>query len=199
MISIFERGYLNAFKVTDGKLNEVRMTTKSFSEGRIYSSKTSVFLSHKHSDLEELKGLIGLFSKLYDVDIYIDSMDEKMPKKTSGETAKRIKEVIKKSDRFILLATDDAVESKWCNWELGYGDADKFDNDRIALFPMKERGVLDFQYKGNEYMQIYPFITYYDGSEKYTNGSYVERGYYVCHFNKDGIRVITKLNDWLKS
>jgi len=199
MISVFERGYLNNYKITDSKLNEARMTTKSFSEGSTYSSKTSVFLSHKHSDLEDLKGLIGFFSRLYDVEIYIDSMDEKMPEKTSGETAKRIKKVIKMSDRFILLATDDAVESKWCNWELGYGDADKFDKDRIALFPVKERGANDFQYKGNEYMQIYPFITYYDGSETYTNGSHVERGYYVCHFNKDGIRVITKLNDWLKS
>ena len=87
MISVFERGYLNNYKITDSKLNEARMTTKSFSEGRTYSSKTSVFLSHKHSDLEELKGLIGFFSRLYDVEIYIDSMDEKMPEKTSGETA----------------------------------------------------------------------------------------------------------------
>lgn len=24
--------------------------------------------------------------------------------------------------RFILLATDGAVESKWCNWKLGFAD-----------------------------------------------------------------------------
>lgn len=46
-----------------------------------------------------------------------------MPQVTSGETAIRIKDRIDKCDKFILLATDKAVESKWCNWELGYGDA----------------------------------------------------------------------------
>lgn len=49
-----------------------------------------------------------------------------MPQVTSGETAIRIKDRIDKCDKFILLATDKAVESKWCNWELGYGDAKKY-------------------------------------------------------------------------
>lgn len=197
MKSIFERGAFSYYRITDSQLNEARTETRTFSEGGRVSYKTTVFLSHKHSDLEELKDIIGFLRRTYNVDVYIDSMDTNMPSKTNGETAKRIKKIIEKCDRFILLATDDAIESKWCNWELGYGDAQKY-RERIALFPIKEKGVFDYQYKGNEYMQIYPFIAYYDGSEKYTNGMFVEAGYYVCYYDADGTRIITPLKDWLK-
>lgn len=40
------------------------------------------------------------------------------------------------SDRFILLATDNAIGAPWCNWELGYGDAQKY-KDKIAILPIK--------------------------------------------------------------
>ena len=81
-------------------------------------------------------------------------MDEEMPKYTSGKTADRIKKKIKENDKFILLATDGAISSKWCNWELGYGDAQKY-IDNIAILPVKK----DYgQYNGSEYLQIYPYI-----------------------------------------
>lgn len=197
MIQIFERGYFREYRITDSQLNEALITTKSFSEGKTRSTKASIFLSHKHSDLKELKDLIGFFSRVYDVDIYIDSMDKNMPKETCGETAERIKRIIEKSDRFILLATNDAIESKWCNWELGYGDAQKY-KDKIALFPVKEIMTSNTQYKGNEYMQIYPFIAYFEGFETYYNGTFVKRGYYVCQKDSEGnISVLKRLEDWL--
>lgn len=45
------------------------------------------------------------------------------------------------------MATNGAVESKWCNWELGYGDAQKFDTDNIALFPIKPENTYDYDLK----------------------------------------------------
>jgi hypothetical protein len=93
--------------------------------------------------------------------IYIDSRDNGMPKKTSSETALRIKEVIKTCSKFILLATDAAIESHWCNWELGIGDTHKYIN-HIALLPMKQKGATDNSYKGNEYLNIYPRIDIMD-------------------------------------
>lgn len=83
------------------------------------STKTTVFISHKHDDLDEIKGLIGLLERKYNIKAYIDSLDKSMPKKTSGETASKIKQRINRCNKFILLATNGAVESKWCNWELG--------------------------------------------------------------------------------
>ncbi len=198
MKQIFERGTFSNYRITDSQLNEARTETRTFSQGGRVSYKRTIFLSHKHSDLEDLKDIIGFLQRNYNVDVYIDSMDADMPKKTCGETAQRIKKIIEKCDRFILLATDAAIESKWCNWELGFGDAKKY-REKIALFPIKEKGSFDFQYKGNEYMQIYPFVAYYDGTEYYTDGRPVERGYYVCHYEQNGTKtIITPLNNWLK-
>ena len=197
MKKIFERGSFSNYRITDSQLSEARAETRSFSEGGRISSQRTIFLSHKHSDLEDLKDIIGFLRQQYKVDVYIDSMDANMPKKTSGETALRIKNIIQKSDRFILLATDAAIESKWCNWELGFGDALKY-RDKIALFPIKEAGSYDFQYKGNEYMQIYPFIAYYDGTEAYDDGTPIERGYYVCYYDETGTLILNKLINWLR-
>lgn len=78
--------------------------------------KVTIFLSHKHSELEELDSAISLL-KTFGVDIYVDWKDESMPDVTSGITAKKIKEKIKLNQKFILLATEGAINSKWCNWE----------------------------------------------------------------------------------
>lgn len=45
------------------------------------STKTTVFISHKHDDLDEIKGLIGLLERKYNVKAYIDSLDKSMSKK----------------------------------------------------------------------------------------------------------------------
>ena len=197
MRAIFERGYFRANRVQDSHFSTVQNRTELLLENRISSNKTKVFLSHKHSDLEELKDLIGFFESKYNVDVYIDSMDKAMPSTTSGATATRIKKVIQKCDKFILLATNDAVESKWCNWELGFGDAYKYRDD-IAILPIKEKGSYDYQYKGKEYMSIYPQIFYYDGTEKYDTGRLVTPGYYYGYVNDSGTAVITPLSDWLR-
>lgn len=195
---LFERGAFHQFSVEEKYFSAVENKTNALLENRVTSFRTRVFLSHKHEDLSELMDLIGFLEKQYSVDVYIDSMDKKMPLNTCGMTATRIKQVIKSCDKFILLATDKAVESKWCNWELGFGDALKF-RDNIAILPIKDEGELYTDYKGHEYMQIYPTIRYYDGSEKYTNGTYVEQGYYYAYFNEDGTLFITPLRTWLNS
>ena len=163
-----------------------------------YFGKTTVFISHKHDDLEDLSGLIGFLEKNYNVKAYIDSKDSSMPSVTSGVTASKIKERIRQCDKFILLATDGAVESKWCNWELGYGDSQKFSSKDIAILPLKRKGYSDSSYKGNEYMQIYPYISFYEGNEIYTTGGYVNRGSYVVTDDEKGVHNIIPLENWLK-
>ena len=120
-----------------------------------------------------------------------------MPKETSAETAKNIKERIKQCDKFILLATNGAIESKWCNWELGYGDAQKYETEKIALFPLKPKGSYDQDYKGSEYMRLYPYVVYCDGSETYTDGRPVKWGYYV-RWHENDKSYIEPLDEWLQ-
>ena len=195
MKTIFERGYFHTYSIEERYFSAVESRTNVLLENRVTSTKTKVFLSHKHDDLADLKDLIGFFEKQYNVDTYIDSMDKSMPSKPCCETAARIKGVITSCDKFILLATDKAVESTWCNWELGYGDAKKF-RKHIAILPMKEKDT--HVYKGHEYMSIYPTIAYYDSSDIYSDGTSIKAGFYYCYTGNDGNKYIIPLGDWLK-
>lgn len=108
-------------------------------EARLYGPslhRTSVFLSHSHLDAKLIKPVV-VFLRTMKVDVYVDWMDETMSQKTSGETARRLKDKIKQNDKFIFLATDNSLTSKWCNWEVGYGDAQKY-IEKIAIFPLLE-------------------------------------------------------------
>lgn len=158
--------------------------------------KPAIFISHKHDELDELSNIIGFLEYKYNVNCYIDSRDPSLPKTTSVETAKRIKERIQTCNKFILLATDGAIDSKWCNWELGYGDSNKTLSN-VAIFPIKQKGSYDFQYKGNEYLEIYSSISYYGNGEKYNTGEPIEPGYYVLTRNDD-TNYIVSLDSWLR-
>ena len=195
---IFERGYFNSDKIEKAMINESLSETRNFSFKNKAQYKPTVFLSHKHSDLEDLQGVMGMLEEL-GAKIYIDSMDNKMPEQTSGETAQRIKEVIKTCKKFVLLATEKAIESYWCNWELGIGDTHKYIR-HIAILPMKEKNTYDHNYKGNEYLQIYPQIEYRDGTTNYSSGQQIKKGYYIRN-PKDSNNnfTITPLNEWLNN
>jgi hypothetical protein len=195
---IFERGYFDANAIKESMINDSLNEARSFSAKNIYTSLPTVFLSHKHEDLTDLRGTMGMLQQV-GAKIYIDSMDNRMPSQTSADTAKRIKEVIKSCNKFIMLATEKAIESYWCNWELGIGDTYKY-MDHIAILPMKQKGQFDFQYKGNEYLQLYPSIDFENGTNKYSNGNLIQRGYYICDPpNKEGVRFIRLLSTWLAS
>jgi response regulator RpfG family c-di-GMP phosphodiesterase len=197
---IFEKGYFRSSRLQKGYINESLKRTRMFSSRIADDSKTTVFLSHKHSDIEDMEEATGVIEKLEDLGakVYIDCMDNRMPNQTNGETAQRIKEVIKYCDRFILLATAKAIESYWCNWELGIGDVHKYPS-KIAILPVKEKGQHDSQYKGNEYLQIYSRIDYRDGTTYYRNTNEpILKGYYVAEVkNEEGVTHITPLKTWL--
>lgn len=190
MRTIFEQGSFIRF--SNVRLDEAR--TPIMESYQFAQAETTVFISHKHDELDDIKGVLGFLEKTYNVKVYIDSRDPSLPTITSSETAIQIKQRIEKCNKFILLATNGAIDSKWCNWELGYGDAKKYKKN-IALFPMKPAGSYDSTYKGTEYMSIYPYVTYFDGTEKYTNGKSIDQGYYVRTVEKDG-NYITPLAKW---
>lgn len=193
MIAIFEQGDFNRF--AKSRLDDALSPILEHSQ--YAHEKTTVFISHKHEDLDDLKGILGFLEAEYDVKVYIDSKDQSMPKQTSAKTAHNIKSRIKQCDKFIFLATNGAIESKWCNWELGYGDAQKFKR-HIALFPMKPQNSYNMDYKGSEYMSIYPHISYYDGTERYSDGTSIPRGFYVRTLKENDGCIITPLCNWFK-
>lgn len=139
-------------------LNESRKFTKA-------SSTTSIFLSHSHKDKEFVQVAKVFFENL-GMSIYVDWADETMPEHTNGITATKIKnQIISLNDKFILLATNEALASRWCNWEIGIADPFKLPKDKIALLPLIES---QSSWNGNEYLQIYPYIR----ESLYSSGEY---------------------------
>ena len=178
----------------EGKTPEANIYSREHDSNRYFylGKKASVFLSHKHSEIAPLKRVANLLEQLNSL-IYVDWLDSSMPARTCGKTAENIKGKIKKYDKFILVATEGAISSKWCNWELGLGDAQKYAFDKIALFPIRDEGK---DWSGNEYLEIYPVIGYVDSYQySYEFGQPLYKGYYV--FYHYGTKKAIKLDDWL--
>lgn len=188
--------------ITESQIKNQRRSTKTYmslnESLRSFKSessylKTKIFLSHKHDEKEFLEGAISLL-KSYGVDVYVDWLDDGMPKTTSGQTAVRIKEKIKENHKFILLATEGAINSKWCNWELGLGDAAKYINN-IALLPIKK----DFtDFSGSEYLEIYPYIFKIDYYQLF-KGEYWPQGTYVVYPSLNGNDRVVPIAQWLRN
>ena len=156
MENIINREQLNSTRKNQQRFTSLLNESKQDRILKAFSNKVTVFLSHYHGDTDILENVICELHNL-GVNVYVDWNDIKMPKETNFYTAIRIKEKIKECRKFILLATESAIESKWCNWELGYGDAIRYDKKDIAIMPIKDSLCAD--YKGSEYMGMYPVIT----------------------------------------
>ena len=168
-------------------LNETRVQTRYFSEA---NRKLSVFLSHKHTDLEYLERVRAVLESL-NAYIYVDWADPKMQHPTDRKTAEALKEKIIQYDKFVFIASDTALDSRWCNWEVGLGDAHKYEKDKITIFPIKQD---NREWKGNEYLQLYPSVEYFDGISTYNTGRTIPEGFYVYYHFKNSIM---PLMEWL--
>lgn len=113
----------------------------------------SIFLSHSHKDRDLVEGFINYLADFSMIKIYVDWQDSDMPSSTNRETATRIKKKIAEMNYFIVLATENALKSKWVPWEIGIADTIKF--DKIAIVPVADS---NGKFAGNEYLQLYPSI-----------------------------------------
>lgn len=181
---IIDKRTLTTLAYAYNPLYETKAQSRFFCRGQ----KASVFLSHKHNEhklVKEIKAILeGLNSQ-----VYVDWLDNSMPNTTSGETASRIKDKIKTYDKFILIASQAAIDSKWCNWELGFADSIKFAAGNMAIFPIADEGQ---NWHGNEYLQLYSRIEYV-GTNQYINDIYRLAGFYVVSPNQ----VYYSLSEWL--
>lgn len=117
------------------------------------ASERGVFLSHSHLDRELVLSVVSLVERA-GVPVYVDWLDDGLPEATSSQTANKLRNKIRERDRFIVLGTQNGLNSKWVPWELGYADGVK-DNEHIAILPINARGE---NWVGNEYMGVYQSI-----------------------------------------
>lgn len=116
-----------------------------------------VFVSHSSADNEFIKKVL-LFLRYAKggVEGYVDWQDSQMQHPTDVETAKLLKDRIKRAKKLIYVVTNDSLKSVWCSWELGFADCDKGVED-VALLAIKPN---NGYWKNNEYLQQYSWIGY---------------------------------------
>jgi hypothetical protein len=155
--------YLTKSDIRDFAQRETsQKAMRDYTDRAQFSAKHRVFLSHSHIDAHDISGddvknLIAMLITLsleLGYEVYIDWLDTGMPSQTSEITASRIKEKIDGSDRFLLAATTNAVNSRWVPWELGYADKAK-GIDNIAVIPIADSSG---QWEGAEYIRLYPTV-----------------------------------------
>lgn len=135
-------------------LNEsdtLKKSASSISEG------VSTFLSHSTKDEDLVVGAIRVL-KGHGAFVYTDKIDPAMPPYTSDETASLLKQRIKQSKKFVLLASDNSKESRWVPWELGVADGYK-GIGQIALFPASENSQ-EKAWASWEYLGLYRKIVW---------------------------------------
>lgn len=124
------------------------------------SAEVVVFLSHSHHDRDLIENARLLIAS-QGVKVYVDYKDSSMPPITSPETARLLKEKIKSCKKFLMLASNNALESKWVPWELGFADSAILINN-VAVFPVADN---DGTWRGSEYVGLYQKIEQGDGGE----------------------------------
>lgn len=131
---------------------EIRKSEQIVNEALV-AGKQTAFLSHSHRDAELAKGLQG-YLQAQGWMVYIDWEDTSMPPKPNRETAKKIKDRIKRLDWFIFLATANSTNSRWCPWEIGFADGVK-NIDKVVIVPTRDSAGNNH---GSEYLDLYRHV-----------------------------------------
>lgn len=151
--------------------------TKAASSGTKAAGKQWVFLSHSHKDEVEVEKLRNLLAN-QNVELYIDWKDPTMPTVTNPDTATSLKVKIKDCKKFILLATNNALASKWVPWELGVADSTN-GMDSVVIMPVVDAGVA---WVGNEYIGIYPRLEKADDGQLAVFPAGTAKGWYLANW-----------------
>jgi hypothetical protein len=131
--------------------------SRQFLKESASQARLPIFLSHSHRDRAYVKGLIARFAA-QGIAIYVDWNDSTMPRITSKLTAAQIKRRMSQCHLFVVLATKNAVESKWVPWETGVADQMKGE-ERVLVVPVADPSG---RFQGAEYLGLYRKIAIND-------------------------------------
>ncbi len=115
-----------------------------------------IFLSHSIADAEVILGLRNeLTSKGYSV--YVDWIEDPHLNRANvtKETAIYIQDRMKTCKSLLYATSISATSSKWMPWELGFFDGFK---KKVAIIPISNVANSTDEFKGQEYLGIYPYL-----------------------------------------
>ena len=108
-----------------------------------------VFISHQRNDKEIAKTIANYIYRS-GLDIYFDEYDMSIDRDDPQSVVNAIKNGIRRSTHMLCILSQNALQSKWMPWEIGYG----YERLQVAGITVKEisKGVLP------EYLQIVPIL-----------------------------------------
>ena len=121
-----------------------------------------IFLSHAFDDKELILG-VALTLEDLGYSVYLDWRDDPSldRKNVNRTTALKLRERMRNSKCLFFSTTENTSNSRWMPWELGFNDGL---NNRSAILPLQATRQDD--YKGQEYLGIYPYITQQKSSKQ---------------------------------
>lgn len=156
-----------AAKRTKVTLESITGTQSYSSEQFDPTQRFDIFLSHSIADKDLVLGVKGLLEdKNYTV--YVDWVnDEELDRaQVNKETADLLRNRMQHCSSLVYIATDNAGNSKWMPWELGYFDGKKAGG--VAILPLVESERSGFN--GREYLGLYPHVIE-DNAQIYVEGA----------------------------
>ncbi len=115
---------------------------------------TSIFISHEQDDYEKML-LAKFFFENLGIPLNIDWSKETTEPITSLRAQKIKNKIICLNDKFILLGTNKAIASNWCNWQLGIADPFKLPTNKMAILPLSDE---NGNWNGRQLLELYPRI-----------------------------------------
>lgn len=143
-----------------------------------------VFLSHSYKDRNVVLELADELSEKYKLKVYIDWIEDSELDRThvNAKTAQTIKERMQNCKCLLYATSENSSSSKWMPWETGLMDGLK---GRVAICPLI--GGDDSNFKGQEYLSMYPFVSYEKAKGSDKDVLWINKGSMYVNFT-----------DWLK-
>lgn len=152
-LELIKRANINRekFNLTKTASTLLLESARSFSSAETYD----IFLSHNIADANIVLGLQKTLEDL-NYKVYVDwVVDPHLDRnKVSKETAAHLRERLKSSNSLFFVTSSNSVNSKWMPWECGYFDGFK---GKVAIVPVTKENLPTNEYKGQEYLGLYPY------------------------------------------
>jgi hypothetical protein len=115
------------------------------------STKHDIFLSHSFLDANVIYGL-KCFLEAAGFTVYVYWIeDARHGSEVNPETAERIRNRMKACKALLYATSENADNSKWMPWELGYFDGFR---EKVAVCPITSSK----DFAGREYLSLYPIM-----------------------------------------
>ncbi|MCB1307411.1 MAG: toll/interleukin-1 receptor domain-containing protein [Leptospiraceae bacterium] len=156
-------------------------SARSFDSAQTYD----IFLSHSYADKQEVAALYSFIRKI-GYTVYVDWIQDPQLSRANitKSTANTLRTRMRNCKSLVYAHSLNAKQSRWVPWELGFMDAEK---NRVAILPITEEKNRPDEYKGAEYLGLYPYVT----SAKTSNTKKLELWVH------DAINVYISMRQWL--